>query len=194
MSEDGGNVEAMLPIAKRYKHRMVFTYVGWRDSKLMEYLAVTEDMLPTLVVVDTANHQTLRYHMQRGTRATTPAMAKHVEAFLDGQLTPHFRSEPEDTLGEDARDPVSVLVGSNYKEQVLRQDRGALVMVYAPWCGHSKRLGVVLREVAEHFVGRGDLLVAKMDGTKNEVEGLDIHGYPTLKVGKSAAWLRTLSF
>lgn len=180
---NGGDATPLEPVAKRYKHRLVFSHVPYRDDRLMKYLAVTDDMLPTLVAVDTSNHQTHRFHMTPGSRATTPAMAAHVEAFLDGALDAHFLSQPEDIPRDDENDPVAVLVGTNYEKEAMKQDRSALVMVYAPWCGHSRRLAVVFREVAAHYAGREDILVAKMDGTQNEVKGLDIHGFPTLKVG-----------
>jgi protein disulfide-isomerase-like protein len=52
---------------------------------------------------------------------------------------------------------------------------------YAPWCGHCKKLAPVWDQLASDLKDVPNLVIAKMDATVNEVEGLDIRGYPTLK-------------
>ena len=54
-------------------------------------------------------------------------------------------------------------------------------MVDAPWCGHCKQLAPIWDQLAEHFQNNEDVTIAKMDSTKNEVEGISIEGFPTLK-------------
>ena len=36
-------------------------------------------------------------------------------------------------------------------------------------------------DLGEHFKENDDVVIAKMDSTKNEVDGLTISGFPTLK-------------
>ena len=58
-----------------------------------------------------------------------------------------------------------------------------LIEVYAPWCGHSKKLAPVYKEVADALKEQGPVLrVAKVDATENSKEAgkLKIQGYPTL--------------
>jgi len=56
-----------------------------------------------------------------------------------------------------------------------------LVKYYAPWCGHCKALAPVWDQLGEDTKDIEDLVIAKFDATANEVAGVDIRGYPTLK-------------
>ena len=51
----------------------------------------------------------------------------------------------------------------------------------SPWCGHCKQLAPIWDDLGEHFKENDDVVIAKMDSTKNEVDGLTISGFPTLK-------------
>ena len=56
-----------------------------------------------------------------------------------------------------------------------------LVEFYAPWCGHCKNLAPHYDEAAKRLANNPNIMLAKVDSTENEVEGLDIQGFPTLK-------------
>lgn len=52
---------------------------------------------------------------------------------------------------------------------------------YAPWCGHCKKLAPIWEQLAQEFKDVPGLVIGKFDSTTNEVDGLEVKGYPTLK-------------
>jgi protein disulfide-isomerase-like protein len=64
---------------------------------------------------------------------------------------------------------------------VLDKTKDVLVKYYAPWCGHCKSLAPVWEELGAFYADNDDVVIAKFDATANEVAGLSIRGYPTLK-------------
>lgn len=63
----------------------------------------------------------------------------------------------------------------------MDSDDDVLVKFYAPWCGHCKKLAPVWEQLANDLKDVKGLIISKFDATANEVEGVDIRGYPTLK-------------
>ena len=82
----------------------------------------------------------------------------------------------------DASIPVKTVVGDTFRDLVLDSERHTLLEVYAPWCEHCKGFEPSYNMIGQDLQTRyGDAIrVLKMDGTTNEVEGLEITSYPTL--------------
>lgn len=56
-----------------------------------------------------------------------------------------------------------------------------LLEFYAPWCGHCRKLAPILEEVAVSLQDDEDVVIAKMDGTVNDIPtDFAVEGYPTL--------------
>ena len=110
---------------------------------------------------------------------TVDNVKSFVTDFKAGNLKPHLKSaaRPE----ADTVDGLTTLVGSSFEELVNDASKDVLVKYYAPWCGHCKSLAPHWATVAEETKDIEDLVIAKFDATENEVAGLEIRGYPTLK-------------
>lgn len=76
---------------------------------------------------------------------------------------------------------MKTLVGKNFKELVLDSDNDVLVKFYAPWCGHCKSMAPTYEELASDLSAVPNLVIAEMDATVNEAEGVDVRGFPTIK-------------
>jgi thiol-disulfide isomerase/thioredoxin len=52
-------------------------------------------------------------------------------------------------------------------------------MYYAPWCGHCKALKPTWVQLSDH-VQNTDVVIAKIDMTKNKLEAPEVKGFPTI--------------
>jgi len=134
--------------------------------RIVEFGAETAKYLPE---ADTVNEQSLR---------------DFASGVIDGKIERHYKSAP---LPEDWDAlPVKVLVASNFNEVTgVESGKNVLVEFYAPWCGHCKQLAPIWDELGNKYNGHADIVIAKLDATANEVRGVSIQGFPTIKYFKS---------
>ena len=95
-----------------------------------------------------------------------------------GELSPHINSQP---IPKKQLGPVKVVVGSSFQEIVYDRTKDVLIEMYAPWCGHCKKLEPVYRELAMKFKNVKDLVIAKLDATANDTpDEYKANGFPTI--------------
>lgn len=109
---------------------------------------------------------------------TTANIKTFIDEFKEGKLTPFLKSEE---VPAENNEPVKVIVGKTFKDIVLDETKDVFLEVYAPWCGHCKTLAPIWEELATGLKGISNIVIAKLDGTANEVDGLEVQGFPTLK-------------
>jgi len=97
----------------------------------------------------------------------------------DGKIPKSLKSE---AVPESQDSAVKVVVGTTFEEIVLDDKKDVLLEVYAPWCGHCKKLDPIYTEFAEKVASVTHVTVAKMDGTANEcpVDDFDWTSFPTI--------------
>ena len=77
------------------------------------------------------------------------------------------------------------VVGKSFDEVVYDPSKNVFVLFYAPWCGHCKALHPIYEELAKAYANDTEVLITTLDATANEVEGINIRGFPTLKFFKA---------
>jgi protein disulfide-isomerase A1 len=125
------------------------------------------------IVVDA---QPKKYVFPEETEITQDSLAEFIKNFADGKLTPNLKSEEIPTPNDES---VFVLVGKNFDDEVLNNDKHVLVEFYAPWCGHCKKLAPIWDQVGEAFAHADNVVVAKMDSTAND-SPIEVQGFPTI--------------
>lgn len=169
--------------APNYKGKCLFVYINAEkdeNNRIVEYFGLKDEDLPTIRVI-TLDGEMKKYKPPTD-EISEAAIKAFLDGFFDGSLKPHLMSEdiPEDW---DATQ-VKVLVGKNFKEVVLDTSKNVLVEFYAPWCGHCKQLAPIYDELGEKYKDNADIVIAKMDATKNEIEEVRVTSFPTLKYFK----------
>merc|ERR1712003_138235 len=118
---------------------------------------------------------------------TAASIVKFIRSVDAGTAKPKYKTEPEPLTNDD---PVKVLVSTTLEKELFQPELGVLLLVYATWCGHCKKLDPEYQKLAKKIRKEEltDLLaVAKIDGTANDspIDSVDWTGFPTIYFAKA---------
>lgn len=142
-------------------------------DRLAEYLGVDTKSTPKILYFGDKQDK----YFFEGT-PTKDNLATFISKVQAGEVEQFLKSAP---IPETNDEPVKIGVGKSFKEMVLDSDKEFLVKFYAPWCGHCKNLAPHYDEAAKRLQANPNIVLVKVDSTLNEIAGLDIQGFPTLK-------------
>jgi len=166
--------------AKELKGDVLFVESGTQDGiqqRLAEFVGMDASQTPSIRLLNPGEEMRKYAYTEDIKEMTTESIKKFIDEVLSGKIRPHLKSE-----AIPANDgPLTTLVGDNWADIVMDENKDVLVKYYAPWCGHCKKLAPIWDELADSVKDMDDLVIAKFDATANEVEGLGVKGYPTLK-------------
>ena len=173
--------------AKEQKGKLLFVHSGITEGiqqRLAEFLGVTAADMPRLVVI-TFNSGNVDKFVYSGdlNSLTTQDVAKFIDQFKAGELKKFLKSEDIPTNNDE---PVRVVVGKNFHD-IVGKESDVLLEFYAPWCGHCKALEPKYKELATELKDVKGLIIAKWDATANEIDGIDIQGFPTIRFFKKGS-------
>lgn len=89
----------------------------------------------------------------------------------------------EDVPSADAygADNVWKIVGKNFNEQVINNDKHIFLKVYAPWCGHCVAMKENWEKLAKSLENNPNVVIAEIDATANELPtAYTVRGFPTI--------------
>ncbi|XP_068102530.1 protein disulfide-isomerase A2 [Hyperolius riggenbachi] len=164
--------------AAEYKGKVLFILINSDGpfAHVLEYFGLTTKDIPTIRFI---NIDLVKKYAFSAEKITTEAVREFCQGVLDGKIRQNLLSEeiPEDW----DKKPVKVLVGHNFDEVAYDETKNVFVEFYAPWCSHCKELEPTWEELGEKYKDHPDVIIAKIDGTANEIDGLRVRGYPNLR-------------
>uniref|UniRef100_H2ZN92 protein disulfide-isomerase n=1 Tax=Ciona savignyi TaxID=51511 RepID=H2ZN92_CIOSA len=178
--ESDGHLDAFTEAAKSFKGKVLFIYIDTdqEDNKrVMEFFGLAESDIPSYRIIKMSEN--MAKFKPDSPDLTTEAISAFTSKVVDGKVDRHLMSAelPEDWN----KNPVTVLVGSNFQDVAYDKKKKVFVEFYAPWCGHCKSLAPIWEKLGEKYTDADDVVVAKMDSTANELSLFEISGFPTLK-------------
>jgi len=172
--------EGLKTVAKEFKGKILFVHINTGDDdsdRVSSFFNIEDDDTPTARIINL--DEDMKKFVPDFEGLDAEKIKTWVTSYLGGDLKAHLNTE--DIPDDWDKKPVKVLVGKNFEEIALDENKHVFVEFYAPWCGHCKQLAPIWDELGEHFKDDADVVIAKMDSTKNEVEQVSIQGFPTLK-------------
>jgi len=175
--------EAARSVAKPFREQVLFVTIDANEEdhqRILEFFGMKKSEVPAARLIKL--EEDMAKYKPQSEELTADNLKQFVQDFLDGKLKQHLLSQdlPEDWN----KNPVQVLVASNFDSVAKDTEKDVLVEFYAPWCGHCKQLEPIYEKVAEHFKENSDVVIAKMDSTINELETIKVTSFPTIKLFK----------
>ncbi|KAH8921326.1 protein disulfide isomerase [Atractiella rhizophila] len=175
--------EEIRPVAQEFRGKLNLVYID--AVKFVDHaksLNLLQTNWPSFAIQDIS--EGLKYPMSQSTTLSAKSVKDFVSDYLAGKIAPSIKSEPIPKVQEG---PVHVMVADAFDDEVFGKgkDKDVLLEVYAPWCGHCKKLAPTYETLAEKYASVSDkLLISKLDGTTNDIPpsaGFKVQGFPTIK-------------
>ncbi|KAJ2161512.1 protein disulfide-isomerase precursor [Coemansia sp. RSA 552] len=166
-------------VAREYKHVVSMAFVDARIYSKHAKMLNLRPQWPAFAIQNVAART--KYLLPQDRSLSEPDLRRFVASYADGRISPDYKSEPNPVSNNG---DVYTLVSRQFNDVVLDKTKDVLVLFYAPWCIHCKRMMPAYEELGRQMHGLPNLVVARMDATANDVPSsdaeLDIAGYPTV--------------
>ncbi|CAK9801534.1 Protein disulfide-isomerase [Anthophora quadrimaculata] len=183
LSKEAGHyeeyVEKIKEDVKKFREKVLCVTINVDVSdhkRIVEFFGLKKDEIPAMRIIK-LERDIAKYKPEKP-ELSNENIVEFVTAFLEDKLERYFITQdlPEDW----DKNPVKVLVSTNFHEVAYDKKKNVLVEFYAPWCGHCKQLAPIYDALGEKYKDAEDLVIAKMDGTENELKDMKINNFPTI--------------
>uniref|UniRef100_A0A8C4QAH5 protein disulfide-isomerase n=1 Tax=Eptatretus burgeri TaxID=7764 RepID=A0A8C4QAH5_EPTBU len=179
--------------ARDFRGKILFLTVdigNKANERLLQYFGVQQER-PSVRLIS-LDSDMKKYYLDAQEGIAVETLHEFCEAFLGHKLKPNLASQP---LPEDWDSlPVKVLVGENFERVAFDIRKNVFVLFYVPWCGRCKSLVPVWEKLAEQLENRPEVVIAKFDGSANEMHAVKVHGYPSLRFFPAGKEQQVLSY
>ncbi|KAM4697706.1 protein disulfide-isomerase A2 [Rhinophrynus dorsalis] len=164
--------------ASEFRGKVLFILINsnGEHAEVLQYFGLNSTDVPTIQFI---NIDLVKKYAFNAKEITTETVREFCQGVLDGKIKQNLLSEeiPEDW----DKKPVKVLVGKNFEEVAYDETKNVFVEFYAPWCSHCKELEPIWEELGEKYKDHENVIIAKIDATANEIDGLRVRGFPNLR-------------
>ena len=170
-------VELLIKISDNIKRKIALVMTDIKEgieSRLADYVGINQKDLPLVAILDTRK-EFKKYIMKE--EINYENIINFIKDWEENKLKRSLKSEKEP---KDNNGNVLILVGKTYEKEVINNDKDVMVIFYAPWCNHCKEFMPKYEEAAKIMKGNDKLIMAKIDGSANEVESVAITGFPII--------------
>ena len=146
-------------------------------ERISEYIEVDfNNEIPSVKIIDLSDVYR-KYNMVD--EINEENIIKFINNWKEKKIKPILSSEIEPENNDDS---VYKLVGTTFEREVFYKNNDVLVNFYATWEDNFKDFKLGFYDLAEKVKNNTKLIIAEMDGTKNEVENVRLDGFPTVKL------------
>ncbi|XP_030067941.1 protein disulfide-isomerase A2 [Microcaecilia unicolor] len=164
--------------APSFKGKIIFVFIdiNGESANVMDYFNLTSKDVPAIRFINVETSQRFLFSADEITSKTVMTFCNDV---LNKKIK-HIMISEEPPEGWD-KHPVKILVGKTFEEVVYDETKNVFVEFYAPWSTHSKELEPIWEQLGEKYKDHENIIIAKIDATANEIDGLRVRGFPNLK-------------
>nr|CAD7588928.1 unnamed protein product [Timema genevievae] len=153
LSQESGHFDSYLSgaqeVAKGFRDQVLFVSINADEEdhqRILEFFGMKKEEIPAMRLIRL--EEDMAKYKPDTTDLSADKIKSFVQSFIDGKLKQHLLSQdlPEDW----DKEPVKVLVSTNFDEIVFDKEKDVLVEFYAPWCGHCKQLAPIYDQIIEY--------------------------------------------
>ncbi|XP_032825787.2 protein disulfide-isomerase-like [Petromyzon marinus] len=180
-------------VAPEFRDKILFVSIDAdveENKQVLEFFGVEAEDCPTLRLIEV--EKTMDKFKPDSDDFSAESLRAFCSGFVEGTLKPFLKSEEVPVDWDHGT--VQVLVGKNFEEVAFDNDKNVFVKFYAEWCGHCQKLAPVWDELGDRYQERDDVVIAKMDATKNDLEAFKVTSYPMIKFFPAGAGRKIVDY